>query len=115
MESHKRLKPFFSQAADRLNDRIKGLIDTRLFENHDHRHDQSNEKHEVPVQNIDGITIHDHENRPTEQSASPGKRGRAVTLEALGNRRSPHQAYNVQPKYQGLRPVQTHTAKKRLS
>lgn len=33
MEAHKRLKPLFSQAADRLNDKIVNLIGPNLHEN----------------------------------------------------------------------------------
>ena len=37
MEEHKRLKPFFSQAADRLNDRILRLIGGSALYHEEHR------------------------------------------------------------------------------
>ena len=36
MEEHKRLKPFFSQGADRLNDRVLGLIGSSKLYHDEH-------------------------------------------------------------------------------
>ena len=92
MESHKHVKPFFSQAADRLNERIVKLIGRELHDLTISR-DESEQTKRVR-RSVERVSITDADQ--TLDSARQSN-NRPVTLEATA-RRSPHHAYYAPPK-----------------
>ena len=121
MEEHKRLKPFFSQAADRLNDRIVRLIGGSALYHEEHRFNVPT----VMAASLDGGTsmnatekqlpsILDGRETPGEsmmtshQTMNP----RAVTL-SVPRKRSPHRAYYQPPKHLGWKPMGNTTSANR--
>ena len=109
MEESKHVKPYFSQAADRLNDRINKLIgDAWHYEE---------EKNQVVITSLDGgASVETSKDAPgglkemLEGRESPSKLGETSVD---SRKRSPHRAYYIPPKNLGWKPIKTHTSMKR--
>ena len=115
-EQHKQLKPYFSQACDRLSDRIAYLLNQVYFITEENREELSMNRSSEEAVSVsgtrkkfphiatDGESLNNTEasNRVTNNNAS---------FKNASSRRSPHRAYYAPPKKgSGWRPLKTNSS-----